>query len=410
VNIAIVNPFDALPGESQRTFRYTMLSKELTDRGHKVTWISSDFSHGSKKYRDQPEIDERLGLRIVLAHTPAYNDNISFQRIINHRVYANEVSAILKTLHAAEPLDLVVASIPPTVSARVAMEFCADAGVLGVVDMQDPWPRVLESVFPKFMRRPLSSLLLRSFHQNVQIAAQLASGLVAVSPENLDYLADFRSGKSKIPQASFNLGLDKQIIDVPERIQKTAADPLVVAYIGNFGYMNDLETVVKAAAICAKRNIQFVLIGDGPTYDPARKLAEKLSLENVEFLGRIPFEEAAPRLLKADIGLVAHAASFPPSTVNKIFDYLCLGLPVISSLRGAFEKDLVKFNLGLQYEAENAESLANAIFQLDDNRGMIDDMATQGLAYAKSKMDGQSIYKQYVDFLEEQLPVLVAAK
>jgi hypothetical protein len=35
------------------------------------------------------------------------------------------------------------------------------------------------------------------------------------------------------------------------------------------------------------------------------------------------------------------------------------------------------------------------------------DMATQGLAYAKSKMDGQSIYKQYVDFLEAQIPVLV---
>jgi glycosyltransferase involved in cell wall biosynthesis len=407
VNIAIVNPFDALPSEGQRTFRYTMLSNEMIDRGHKVTWISSDFSHGSKKYRDQPKIDESLGLRIILAHTPPYNDNISFQRIINHRVYANEVSAVLKTLHAAEPLDLVVASIPPTVSARIAMEFCADTGVLGVVDMQDPWPRVLESAFPKIMRRFLSSLLLRSFHQNVQIAAQLASGLVAVSPENLDYLASFRNGKSQIPQGLFNLGLDKQIIDIPERVQKTADDPLVVAYIGNFGYMNDLETVVKAAAICAKRNIQFVLIGDGPTYDPVKKLAEKLNLENVEFLGRISFEDAAPRLLKSDVGLVAHAASFPPSTVNKIFDYLCLGLPVISSLRGAFEKDLMKFNLGLQYEAENAESLANAILQLDDNREMMRDMATQGLAYAKSKMDGQSIYKQYVDFLEAQVPVLV---
>lgn len=406
MNIAIVNPFDALPGEGKRTYRYTMLANEMINRGHKVTWISSEFSHGSKKYRDQPEIDESLGLRIILAHVPPYNDNISFQRIINHRVYANEVSAILKTLHAAEPLDLVVASIPPTVSARVAMEFCAEAGVLGVVDMQDPWPRVIESVFPKFMRHFLSSLLLRSFHQNVQIAAQFASGLVAVSPENLDYLAGFRNGKSQIPQASFNLGLDKQIIDVPEQIQKTADDPLVVAYIGNFGYMNDLETVVKAAAICAKRNIQFVLIGDGPIYSPVKKLAEKLSLENVEFLGRIPFEDAAPRLLKSDIGLVAHAASFPPTTVNKIFDYLCLGLPVISSLRGAFEKDLVKFNLGLQYEAENAESLANAIFQLDDNRKMIHDMAIRGLEYAKSKMDGESIYKQYVDFLEAQIPVL----
>jgi glycosyltransferase involved in cell wall biosynthesis len=408
MNIAIINPFDALPGEGKRTFRYTMLANEMIDRNHQVTWISSDFSHGSKQYRDQPKIDESLGLRIILAHVPPYNDNISLQRIINHRAYANQVSGILKRLHAEEPLDLVVASIPPTVSARVAMEFCAEAGVAGVVDMQDPWPRVLESVFPKFIRPFLSSLLLRSFHQDVQIAAQLAAGLVAISPENLEYLVGFRGGKSQVPQASFNLGLDKQVMDLPERIEKTADDPLVVVYIGNFGYMNDLETVVKAAAICAERNIQFVLIGDGPIYGPVRKLADKLSLKNVEFLGRIPFEDAIPRLLKSDIGLVAHTASFPPNTVNKIFDYLCLGLPVISSLRGMFEQDLVKFNLGLQYEAENAESLAKAIFQLDDNREMRRDMAIQGLEYAKSKMDGKSTYKEYVDFLEEQLPILIA--
>jgi glycosyltransferase involved in cell wall biosynthesis len=403
MNIAIINPFDPLPGEGQRLYRYSMLANEMIHRGHRVRWISANFHHGAKQYRKQPMVDENLGLQIILAHVPPYKDNISIRRIISHRVYAREVFKALRTLHTSEPIDVVIASIPPTVSARVAMEFCAETGALGVIDMQDPWPRVIESLFPKLLRSFLSLLLLRSFQRDVQIASELASGLVAISPENLDYLVSFRNGKPQIPHASFNLGLDNQVIHFPERVQKNADDPLTVAYIGNFGYMNDLETVVRAAAICVKRNIKFVLIGDGPIYSSVRGISERLGLTNVDFLGRIPFESAIPILSQSDLGLVAHTANFPPNTVNKIFDYLCLGLPVVSSLRGIFQKDLAKFNLGLQYEAGNAESLANAICHLDKNRDILHEMAKEGLEYARKNMDGKTTYKQYVDFIEDRV-------
>jgi glycosyltransferase involved in cell wall biosynthesis len=408
MHVAIINPFDALPGEGQRTFRYTMLANELASRGHKVTWITANFSHGYKKYRNQPEIDESKGLSIIMAPVPPYTNNISLQRVTNHQVYAAEVLKTLREIHSEQSLNLVVASIPPTVSARVAMEFCAEVKIPGVIDMQDPWPRVLESVFPKQLRSVLSAILLKSFRQDVETAADLASGFVTISPENLEYLSSFRTDHGKLPKAVFDLGLDKQIVEVPPRPPKEPNAPLTVAYIGNFGYMNDLETVVKAAAI--RSNVQFVLIGDGPTYKPATKLAQKLKLTNVEFVGRVPFEAAIPRLLASDVGLVAHSASFPPSTVNKAFDYLCLGLPVISSLRGAFARDLEQFKFGLQYEAENAESLAAAIAQFDQNRTLISTMAIDGLAYAKTKMDGKAIYRQYADFLENQIPVLAATR
>ena len=401
MHIVIVNPFDALPWENNRLFRYSMLAAELARRGHHVSWITADFYHGAKQYRKHPGADESLGARIVFVHVPPYYKNISLRRIISHRAYAHGALQALKSLHASEPVHLVVASIPPTESARVAMEFCAEIGVVGLVDMQDPWPKLLASVFPRTLRNLFSLLFLGSFKHDVKIAVELASGLVAISPENLDYLAEFRKGKNQVSQASFVLGFDSQAIQISETGQKKADAPLVVSYIGNFGHFNDLETAVKAAAICAKRNIQFILIGDGPTYSSVKRLAEKLSLTNVKFRGRIPFESALPMLQQSDLGLVLYTADFPPNTVNKTFDYLCLGLPVVSSLRGMFAKDLAEFKLGLQYEAGNADSLANALLHLDENRAMLQEMGRRGLEYAKTSMDASAIYKQYADFVEK---------
>lgn len=401
MHVVIVNPYDFLPWESNRRYRYSMLAAELALRGHRVSWITSDFLHVTKQYRKQPTSDRNQDLRAVFVHVPPYYRNVSLRRIINHRAYARGVLDSLKSLHVSEPIHLAVASIPPTESARVAMEFCAETGILGLVDMQDPWPRDLESFFPKSIRKFLSSLLLTSFRQDVKIAANLASGLVAISPESLDYLASFRNHQNPLTQASFTLGFDTQEVQIPEKEPPNKSSSIIASYIGTFGYSYDLETVVRSADICANKNIQFILIGDGPTYSSVRKLAEDLGLTNVTFTGRIPFDSALPILLKSDIGLVPYVAAFPPNTVNKTFEYLFLGLPVISSLRGMFEQDLQEFKLGLQYEAENADSLANALLYLNENRHLLNEMGKRCLEYAKTNMDGKKIYEKYADFIEE---------
>lgn len=400
MHIVLINPFDKLPWESNRRYRYSMLAGELALRGHQVSWITSDFFHTTKQYRKQPLSDESHDVRAVFVHVPPYYRNVSLRRVISHRAYARGVLRALKSVHDSEPIHLVLAVIPPTESARVAMEFCAEKGVIGLVDMQDPWPKDFESFFPRLGRKFLSRLLLGSFRQDVKIAANLASGLVAISPESLDYLASFRNHQNSVKQASFILGFDSQAVQISEKKQSNTASPIIASYIGTFGYSYDLETVVRSAVICASRNIQFILIGDGPTYNSVKKLAEDLGLKNVTFTGHIPFDNALPMLLESDIGLVPYVAAFPPNTVNKTFEYLFLGLPVVSSLRGKFEKDLQEFNLGLQYEAGNPNSLAKALLHLDENRNLLHEMRERGLEYAIKHMDGKKIYEKYAEFIE----------
>lgn len=402
MHIAIVNPYDLLPSETKRRGRYTMLSDELASRGHKVTWISSNFSHRDKQYRQKSSTYvENDNIQIKLVPTLKYYKNVDLRRIINQKVYASGVLKTLRLLQVSEPLHLVVASIPPTESARVAMKFCTEVDIPGIVDMQDAWPRVIEAVFPRFLRGFFSTTLLRSFHQDVQIAAEQASGLVAVSPDYLDYLKMFRQVKKQVHQAIFPLGFDNQKIWVPEIKKSKGEHPLIVSYIGNFGRFYDLKTVLNAAILCSDRNIQFILIGEGSDYDKIKGIKETLDIRNVNIKGYLDFELAVPILLQSDIGLLPYTSDFPSNVTNKVFDYLSLGIPVVSSLKGTFEEKLKELKIGFQYEAGNADSLAAALYQADANREQLLEMSTRGIEYAEKKMTGYTIYKQYVDFIEK---------
>ncbi len=400
MNIAIVNPFDPLPWESKRRARYSMLANELVDRGHRVSWITADFFHGNKQYRQQPTTNENIEIQVLFIKVPPYYKNISPQRIISHHAYATGVSQALKSLNESDQIDLVIASIPPTSSARAAMEFCSETGIIGIIDMQDAWPKAIESIFPSFLRNLLSKILLRSLAEDVKLAVKLADGLVGVSPDFIDYLLGFQDTPKPIEKALLPLGFDTQFFQISELLSKDLNLPLVVSYIGNFSYFYDLETVVRAAKECENKPIKFNLIGDGSTYDQIKHLANKLSLTNINFTGQLPFEMALSILLESDIGLLPYTSDWPPNMPNKVFDYLFLGLPVISSITGYFKETLDEYKFGSHYEAGSVESLTAKLLDFYERRELLPQMGRSGLEYARKNMDGKIIYQQYADFLE----------
>lgn len=402
LRIVIVNPFEAMPWEAKRPHRYNGLSSELVQRGHQVVWLSADFRHRTKSYRESAPAQNDTGVEVKLLHVPPYPTNISLRRLLSHRTYAQGVAEALRALQAESAIDVVVASLPPISSARRAMEFCADAEAVGIVDTLDVWPQVLEVVFPQPARKQLSALLLAPLRREVKTAAELASGMVGVSPEYLGYLAGFRKGRDEVPQEVFLLGFDIEGMQVPEtKPRRDPTNPLAVVYMGTFGRFYDLETVVRAASICTGHNIRFTCIGIGPTHQRVTHLARELGLDNIEFPGFVPDQTAYSHLLESDVGLVTYTADYPPSIPTKPFNYLSCGLAVVSSVEGSFAQILEREQFGLQYQAGNAESLANALLFMDKDRDLVHNMGTSGMQYARKHMDARAIYRQYADFVEK---------
>jgi glycosyltransferase involved in cell wall biosynthesis len=404
MRIVIVYPFDPFPWEAKRPMRYTMLSTELARRGHQVTWISADFRHQTKAYRPGPAQRTVDGIDYRLIHVPSYKLNISLRRLWSHRVYARRAGRLLRRLHAETPIDLVLASNPPIESVRTAMQFCAEAGLPGLVDVRDAWPKVLEAAFPPAVRGPLSRVLLAPLRRDLRLAANLVSGAVACSQEYLNYFLSFRQNPMDIPQAVFLLGFGVADVHLPEkRVPKDPREPLTVVYLGKFGRFYDLETVVYAAQALAPRGIRFICIGDGPTRSRITHLARGLGLENIEFPGYVPFEEAYPTLFSSDVGLVPYRLEYPPSIPNKPFNYLFCGLALVSSLSGSFSQMLQREQFGLEYQAEDPASLVEALLKMDTDRDMVYAMGKRGAAFARRYLDGRQIYRQYADWIEDMV-------
>jgi glycosyltransferase involved in cell wall biosynthesis len=94
--------------------------------------------------------------------------------------------------------------------------------------------------------------------------------------------------------------------------------------IGTFDEWVDLDLL--RAVMSARPTWNLVLAGD-----PKTSLERLLELENVRFLGRVPYEELATLISSCDVGLIPFRIGpvAADATPSKLYQYLAGGLPVL---------------------------------------------------------------------------------
>lgn len=111
----------------------------------------------------------------------------------------------------------------------------------------------------------------------------------------------------------------------------------LACYLGIMGAEDGIEQMMEAIRHVVydlgRRDIQFVLIGDGPVRQHALSKTDEWNLEGQVYLpGRIPESDVHRYLSTADIGLSPDP--YTPlnnlSTMNKIMEYMAFGVPVVS--------------------------------------------------------------------------------
>jgi glycosyltransferase involved in cell wall biosynthesis len=367
--LAVSEPLPMLDG-SFREFRCSLLAHELVDRGHHVTWWTSDHDHMRKAARFGTFTSLPVGprLQLNLLPGPLYRRNISLRRVIHNRAVARE---FLEHAGKAQTLpEIVFACLPTLELAEAAIIYGKAHEVPVVVDIRDQWPDIYLSVFPALLRPALRWLLNAEFRRAGHIVAN-AYSLTAVSETYLAWGLRMASRARRIEDRVYPLGYHARSQDgeEPERGRHfkeshgIASDSLVVTFIGTFGASYDLETVVHAASKLSKSRAQrlhFVLAGDGDRATLLRRLAR--GVRNITFTGWLDAPAMATLLSISDIGLAAYATQALQSLPNKLFEYMAAGIPVLSSLTGEQQHLLASEAIGLHYIAHDQASL---IAQLD---------------------------------------------
>ncbi|MBS62614.1 glycosyltransferase family 4 protein [Salinisphaera sp.] len=128
-----------------------------------------------------------------------------------------------------------------------------------------------------------------------------------------------------------------------DRVRRVAPDPALhkgrtylVGYVGVMGEQEGLEDLLQMIADIVhrrgRRDIQFCLVGFGPSLDGLRRLAQKLAIEAyVDFPGRLAGDDLMRVLSSADICVSPDPKNEmnDQSTMNKILEYMALGKALV---------------------------------------------------------------------------------
>lgn len=179
---------------------------------------------------------------------------------------------------------------------------------------------------------------------------------------------------------------------------------LTVVYYGLYSPIHGVEYLVEAANILKHdKDISFIFIGQGNTFEKNYNKAKKLKLNNITFIHDVPQSEHPQYMEKADVflGFLAKHPSVERVIANKIYQGMALGKVVLTAdaavIRSVFKH---KENMYLVKPADS-QAVVDSLLELKNNPKLRIDIAENGYNMYKKEFTPKAVGKKLVKFLEE---------
>lgn len=226
--------------------------------------------------------------------------------------------------------DLVHICNPPDLLFLTAGWFKLFKGVKVIFDQHD---LNLEMYEAKYGRRDF-------FYYGLSLVERLTfatADVVISTNESYKEIALTRGKKSPKEVFVVRSGPDlSRFYLVPPNPHYRKGRKYLVGYVGVMGEPEGIDYLLQAIhhLVYSKKrtDIQFTLIGSGPTFEELKVLARDLEItEFVDFTGRVSNEELLERLSSCDLCVNPDRKNpyNDRSTMNKILEYMALGKPVV---------------------------------------------------------------------------------
>ncbi|AKU63303.1 RfaG protein [Aggregatibacter aphrophilus] len=369
-HILLVAPYVTFPDEMGMN-RFIYLANLLADE-FDVTLVTSRYCHFLKKHRENRPHFGNVG--VVLLDEPGYEKNVSLKRIASHHQFCRNFEAFLQ--HYEKKIDVAYSAYPLIKTNYILGKYKAQKGYKLIIDVQDVWPEAIAGPIP-LLSGSLGKFLMWPITQYANKTYGYADALVAVSDTYLQR-ADVNHLPANLKTAVY-IGADTLF----PKANRATTDKLVAVYLGTMAGSYDLETVVRAAPLCHE-NVTIQFIGTGPHEQSLRQLNEQLG-GHVTFLGVQAYQDAMRILSESDVALNAIKASSQGSITNKLSDYMCCGLPILSCQKHLEVERLLALGGGIQYQAGGFAGLAKALNELAADRNKLTQMSATNQKLAQER-------------------------
>jgi hypothetical protein len=388
--------YDRPKGLSTRSFD---IMRGLFNIGHDVIFVTNNFCHFEKKYIDikSTVID---GVRCIFLGTPGYNGNVG--RFYNSIVNFFKILSFKKIKN----LDLVIGPSVPITSGLAAYIFARFCGAKFIFEIRDVWPAALVMLGGVSKINPIYWI-----YRWIEVFLYRKSDLIVSSLPNVNkYILDInpRAFISYIPNPISN--------DIYFNISKSCPSPCpdfhkktpIITYIGGFGLVHDIDTLIGAAIYYINkidRNVEFNFYGNGAKWEGANFMIKSLGLSRIIKLhGHIPKIEALSKAKESDVLIAAVSDSdiFDFGiNMNKLYLYMAAGVPI--AFAGNVPFNIISDNnFGVSVTAGNHIDLANGVHDLvNSNFAFRNDVRRRMRVYIENNLSELAVSCRYQDLISK---------
>ena len=191
----------------------------------------------------------------------------------------------------------------------------------------------------------------------------------------------------------------------PYRIEKRSGNGIF--YIGGVSDERGLSITIEALKILQQKGIDFFMHYIGPIYDSGS--IERLPLEgierNIKFYGPLILDKGFEISKECKIGLsiLQPIKNYTTSYSTKIFEYMSVGLPVITSNFPLYKRIIESKNSGFCVDPYNAKELAEKIAYLFTHESVATQMGSHGIKAVTSIYNWQEEEKKLLTYYKEIL-------
>lgn len=305
---------------------------------------------------------------------------------INPLALLDWMRIIRKEKRAFKP-DLIITTVPsmiPTIASYLAP---GGPKPLRQVDFRDDYlgkdvvSYIIEHYPPLY--RALCRRIYYVYHWLFLEACRHASLISTVYDDLIDDIDRLTGGK--VPVAFIPNGINtrefneiRQSLDREETLKAYGVPPenMSVIYVGVYGGWYSPELVIEPLKRLkdAGRELNFIIIGDGPTKDIILETASKNGMEKNLFMpGKLPHEEVVKLLLSSDIALYTLSMDFPRADrllSVKVLEYMASWLPIISISpeRSIVARTIREYGIGEVVNSNDPAAIGDAMARLMERR------------------------------------------
>ena len=387
-------------------FRINDLCLGLKDKGHTITVLTAKPNYPKGNFFPgysffNRSVEDYHGIKVYRSPIIPRGNATGVKLFINYISFVFFGS--IKLFFIKEKFDkiFVYAPSPITVGyigALASFIFKAKAYLW----VHDIWP---ESV--KDAGGINNKLVLSLVNQMTKSIYYFYENILVQSPAFSEYLIGQGVNESKIIFYPYYAEKFYKVINEENEIKSQYGDGLNIVFAGNIGVAQSFDTIIEAAKILSKKsnNFRFIIIGDGRDKKRViQKISENFLDDYFKFLGSYPPEKMPAFFASADALLVSlkNTKIFSMTIPGKLQSYLACGKPIIASLNGIGAKIINESNSGYTSNAEDYESLANAIIDFSTlNSTKKNELGKNARDYYEKEFERSSLLTRLIDIFEK---------